>query len=297
VNTNKEIKFQKPSFSTTKFLALGLLFVAIIGSYIFIIRPTQLNWGATEAEIQRAMPGDDLVADPTFLSTRAISINGTPQGIWPWLIQMGYGRAGYYGYDLIENIGSPRGIKSAESIIPELQDFKIGDDLHISPVSTFYIQAIDPNHFLVWDDENGGTFTWGLYPIDDNHTRLVFRFRFTHRWYDWVFVDWADHIAVKKALQGIKGRVEGNIEPFARQNIEISLWAISFLELCAAITLIMKQQNWWRSWLVAVAAAAMLLITLFVQGPLYAWVILTLGVLAALIRASHLSVGDGTGGS
>jgi hypothetical protein len=265
-----------------KILALVGLVALIVGAYLFIIRPTQLNWGATEGEIQQAMPGDDLVDSPTFLSTRAITIDGTPQEIWPWLIQMGYGRAGYYGYDLIENIASPRGMQSAEGIIPELQDFKVGDDLPISAISTFYIQAIEPNRFLVWDDEDGGTFTWGLYPLDDNHTRLVMRFRFTHRWLDWLFVDWADHVAVKKALQGLKGRVEENIEPMAVQNIEISLWAISFLELCTAIFFIMKQKIWWRSWLIALAAAAVLLIALYAQAHLYLGITLTFVILLGL---------------
>ena len=65
------------------------------------------------------MPGDDLVANPTFVATRAITIRGRPEDIWPWIAQMGFDRAGYYGYDLIENIGSKTGIRSAESIVPE----------------------------------------------------------------------------------------------------------------------------------------------------------------------------------
>ncbi len=74
--------------------------------YLLLARPYQLNWGATPEELNRPMPGDELDIQPTFLSTRAITIEGTPHEIWPWLVQMGYNRAGYYGYDIIENLGS-----------------------------------------------------------------------------------------------------------------------------------------------------------------------------------------------
>lgn len=89
--------------------ALALAGLVLI-VYLLWARPYQLRWGATNDEVARPMPGDELDPTPTFLANRAITINGTPQEIWPWLLQMGYGRAGYYGYDILENLGSPRGI-------------------------------------------------------------------------------------------------------------------------------------------------------------------------------------------
>jgi hypothetical protein len=68
--------------------------VILITAYLFFIRPSQLRWGATTEEIRRSMPGDDLVANPTFLATRAITIRGRPEDIWPWIAQMGFDRAG-----------------------------------------------------------------------------------------------------------------------------------------------------------------------------------------------------------
>ena len=90
-----------------------------MAAYIFIARPYQLGWGATRVEIDRSMPGDERRGNPTFLATRAITIEDTPENIWPWLIQMGYGRAGFYGYDIIENLGSENGIYSADRIQPD----------------------------------------------------------------------------------------------------------------------------------------------------------------------------------
>jgi hypothetical protein len=81
---------------------------------------------------------------PTFLATRAITIQGTPEEIWPWLVQMGYGRAGFYGYDILENLGSPTGMASATTILPELQNFKVGDKVPISPVAENVFYASSP---------------------------------------------------------------------------------------------------------------------------------------------------------
>ena len=84
----------------------------VIVTYLLWARPYQLHWGATAGEITRAMPGDELNTNPKFLATRAVTVSGTPAEIWPWLMQMGFGRAGYYGYDILENLGSPRGIQA-----------------------------------------------------------------------------------------------------------------------------------------------------------------------------------------
>ncbi|RPJ38754.1 MAG: hypothetical protein EHM21_16425, partial [Chloroflexi bacterium] len=75
----------------TKIFGLLILLAVLLGAYWFAIRPGQLHWGATPDEAASAMPGDEIVHQPTFKATRAITISGTPEEIWPWLIQMGYG--------------------------------------------------------------------------------------------------------------------------------------------------------------------------------------------------------------
>jgi hypothetical protein len=272
--------------------------IAIIGLavvvYLLLIRPGQLRWGATDEEISRPMLGDELVPDPTYNSTRAITIEASPEEIWPWLVQMGYGRAGFYGYDLIENLGSERGLHSAESILPELQQLAVGDEMPISIIATYVIHTMESNQFLVWADANegGGVFTWGLYPIDESHTRLVFRFRFRHSWIDWLLTDWADHIAVRKILLGVKDRAEGRVEPMAVQNAEIALWGVAFLEFIAAIILIFIRKLWRRGWLVALAAVGVLLVVLFLHPPLWTRILLEIGILMGLILSFQSSNGS-----
>lgn len=209
----------KQSALIVRLLSVLALLVILITTYLFGIRPAQLRWGATAEEIQRAMPGDDLVIHPTFVATRTITIHARPEDIWPWLVQMGYNRAGFYGYDLIENLGSSGGIRSAESIVPELQHPKTGDVLPISSVAHLAFGAIQPDRYLIWQSEaapHDGAFTWVLYPVDAGHTRLVSRIRLRYHGADRglaldLFTEFADHVAVPKILEGARDRVEGRM--------------------------------------------------------------------------------------
>src|ERR671936_650280 len=106
---------------------LGLALGIFLGGYLLIYRPQQLRWGATDEEVARAMPGDQIQPQPIFNATRAVTIDARPEQIWPWLVQMGYKRAGFYGYDALDNGGIP----SADRIIPALQHLQVGDALQI----------------------------------------------------------------------------------------------------------------------------------------------------------------------
>jgi len=132
---NQEGNDMKKTTILKRLSAALVQFGIIMAAYIYVARPYQLHWGATALEITRPMPGDERRGEPAFLATRAITIDDTPENIWPWLVQMGYGRAGFYGYDVIENLGSESGIYSADRILPEFQNFKVGDEIPLSPVA------------------------------------------------------------------------------------------------------------------------------------------------------------------
>ena len=95
--------------TTTVIFVITLVFLVAI--YLKIIRPWQLHWGARAEESKRSMPGDDIVSKPSFNATRAVTINASPENIYPWIVQMGVNRAGWYSYDLLDNLAR----KSAES--------------------------------------------------------------------------------------------------------------------------------------------------------------------------------------
>ncbi len=108
---------------------LVLAVSAAAAMYMRYMRPWQLTWGATPVEVSRHLPSDDLVSHPTFDSTRAITLEPPPEQVWPWLVQIGLTRAGWYSYDLLDNLGRP----SAQRIIPELQHLQPGDIIPMSP--------------------------------------------------------------------------------------------------------------------------------------------------------------------
>ena len=281
--------------AATRLLAVMALPVLLCAIYLLAIRPAELHWGATTEEVARSMRGDDLIPSPSFCATRAITIHGRPEDIWPWLVQIGYRRAGFYGYDLIENLGNSTGIRSAGSILPELQHPKTGDVLPISAVASLVFESIQPDHYLVWKGAAtpvDSSFVWALYPIDASHTRLISRIRLRYHWRDRrlaldLFTEFADHVAVPKILLGLKGRVEGRPpQSLAEEAAEILVWVLAFAEFVVAAVLVLRRRRWWRAWLPGFGAGLLLLFALYGRAPVWIGAALVCVVFAIMLRFS-----------
>ncbi len=78
-------------------------------------RRWHLRWGTTDTEANARFEGDDLIVDPRFTPTRAVTINASPEQVWPWIVQIGIGRAGFYSYDWLDNLGRPSTNKVLQS--------------------------------------------------------------------------------------------------------------------------------------------------------------------------------------
>ena len=144
-----------------------------------------LRLGATPEEYRRALPGDTLVPDAAARVMHAVTIAASPERVWPWLVQMGSGRAGWYSYDWIDNDGRP----SATEIIPEFQRIAPGDVLPSLPGATdsFIVAAVDPQRDLVLTvGAAGGSWmvSWEflLEPLTPGWTRLLVRGRVSSQW-------------------------------------------------------------------------------------------------------------------
>ena len=107
-----------------------LAFVGVLATaYRRVLHPWQERWGARDEELIASLPGDDLIAEPAGQVTRAIEIAAPREGVWPWVIQLGADRGGFYSYDWLENLFR-LDIHSADRIVPEWQERAVGDLVH-----------------------------------------------------------------------------------------------------------------------------------------------------------------------
>ena len=213
----------------------------------FTVRPWWHRWGVDPDEAARELPGDDIIPDAPISDTRAITVAAPPSAIWPWLVQMGFGRGGWYSYDAMDMKGS-----SADRILPELQELAVGDVVPTSPGGGFEVKAIEPGHALVLyldtkmvraqaeaaksgvaeaapvnlqaggalmgvaqPTEFAATWAFVVEPLGDERARLIERFRIRFDGGDkpWMkvtlpFMGFGVFAMVRRQLLGIKSRAE-----------------------------------------------------------------------------------------
>jgi hypothetical protein len=109
-----------------------------------VARQVWRTWGVDPEEADRTLPGDDLVADANAVETRGIDLDAPPHAVWPWLAQMGYGRAGWYSYDSMDMDKA-----SARTIEPHLETPAVGDIVPTHPGGGFVVKAVEPERSLV----------------------------------------------------------------------------------------------------------------------------------------------------
>lgn len=190
-------------------LASAIVLVVLISGYRATARPWHARWGATAEEADQALPGDELL-EVAGQTTRAISIDADPEAVWPWLAQIGFGRAGWYSYDWIDNDRRP----SATTIVEEWQHIAVGDRIAMTPQLGFVVVTAHPGRSLVSLSDDGST-SWCLQlsAVGDHETRLISRFRVapapTFPGTLWTFIaDPGAFVMERKMLLGIRHRVE-----------------------------------------------------------------------------------------
>jgi hypothetical protein len=163
---------------------------AAAAAYSFIVRPWHFRWGATAAEVSRRWPGDELMTRPRTRAVRAIAVAAPPGRIWPWIMQVGRDRGGFYSYTWLENlIGA--GIHNVYRLIPGLPERQVGDTVWMGPEDKFGGQARmmvakvvreramvlvmpgDSERVLTEGRAREGVWSFILDPLSENGTRLV----------------------------------------------------------------------------------------------------------------------------
>ena len=205
--------------------------IAAAASYLLIVRPWMLSWGTTRDEVDRLLPGDELIPGPKICATHAVTVQAPPAAIWPWLAQLGQGRGGFYSYDWIENMMG-LDIHTANRILVEHQEIKAGDKIALAPEGfSIPVAIVEPSRTLVLhgdtrnpaDEETPPmkpgdylAMTWGFYLLEreDGTTRFIERSKI-----DWnptlansifyrLFLEPGAFLMERKMMLGIKQRAE-----------------------------------------------------------------------------------------
>lgn len=202
---------------------------ALVGGYRWGVRPWHERWGATDAEVDADLPGDDLIEPPFDRVTRAITIDAPVEAVWPWIVQLGADRGGFYSHDALENLFG-LGIHSAARIVPEWQDLAVGDVVAADARRSggWYVVELRPREALVLqvadlrrgrptrrDEGLGWEFQWtfAVRPLPGDRTRLLVgeRTAFGRPWMRIVMapVGLVSFVMTRRMLVGIKQRAEG----------------------------------------------------------------------------------------
>ncbi len=201
----------------TFFKLIGILFGlgALAALALVLLMPWMDRWGATEAEIAAIYPGDELVPAPPVFYNRAVTINATPEEIYPWILQLGAERGGMYSYTWLE--GAMRcPLINADRIHPEWQDLQVGDPVKMCPGDfgppPFEVALLVPARSVVLGHQENGVWSdvweFNLVPQPDGTTRLVLRSRDTLTGGFWDVIRPGVFVMTRGMLLGINERAE-----------------------------------------------------------------------------------------
>ncbi|PKL78032.1 MAG: hypothetical protein CVV27_04025 [Candidatus Melainabacteria bacterium HGW-Melainabacteria-1] len=190
--------------------------ILAIAAWMVFVDPRLENWGAQAGELSSALPGDHWVDVPGQQRTRAITIHAPPARVWPWLVQLGAGRGGFYTFSLIER-SRTHDHSPMRHIEPALQSLALGDRVALATGLELTVISFEPDRALVLGspDPEPHTWSWAFVLVPDPQgSRLIVRERYApvdalplralNR-----AVASLDNLMSWKMLQGIKQRVEG----------------------------------------------------------------------------------------
>lgn len=275
----------KPNHLKRTFTVIGIALLVLVLGYISL-RPFHLRWGASDADLQRPMPGD--LSGSRW--TRAILIDATPEQVWPWLVQFGQGRGGWYSYDWLENLLG-FDIHTADRLLPEYQEVQTGTPICMSAsFCPSKVHVLEPYQWFGWQaaDETGQpvwTFVFGLFPEGETQTRLVVRESFNPVFMPpsaVIALEMPDVVMELKMLDTLKARAEGRSTSGLVTVAEIGLWLAALGISILAGWQFINYQPGQRALVIFVAGLVVLLLITFLFLPLWLRGVLVMALLAGL---------------
>lgn len=268
-------------------LALGLVVLV----YALVVRPWMLDWGSTAEERTMALPGDSIVPVPAKSTTRAITVHAPTNTVFPWLAQLGQNRAGFYSFELLEDLVGAE-MPRAETLLVGGQDWQPGDQLWMYPYDKANgyggapLVELVPGRALAFGTWNfttarelppDGSWAFVVEPLGVDRSRLLVRGRAAAvpgvGWwaFDRVVFEPVHFVMERRMMEGIQRLAEGR-EPRTRISdaAEILVWAAMFAIVVWGLAATLRRESWIPALVITFAAAAGFLATTIFQPP--AWI-------------------------
>jgi len=260
-------------------------FAAVCGLFVAVLHPWLMNWGSTRDEQTMVLPGDTQA--PSAYLTRAITINAPSSKVWPWLMQIGQDRAGFYSNDYLENLTGAN-IHNADVIRPEWQLRAVGDKIRMTnpdqtaiggDATLLTVRILESER--VYADVPG---RFVLLPIGEQATRVLLREQLDipeRGGWTWLIWDPMHFVMEQRMLQGIKERAEGQsfVPPVVQLAAHVG-WAFAGMGLLGVF---LSHGRWWTWLLLSIAPGLPILwFTRDLNSALAAFLAVGISVVGAL---------------
>ena len=274
----------------TRFLIGLVLLLILVPAGFAIVYPTITNFGAGPDDLSQTLPGDELLTKPIIQWSHAVTINASPEQVWPWLIQMGDTRGGFYSFMFIERLfpESSELYNNADRIHPEWQNPPTGQGMISTMLKIvdykpgdYMFASIDPDEGIGW------TWAWKILPIPDGRTRMLVHMRIQvpdemNKPVYAVLMNLAAFVMERNMLDGIQLRAEGRSEPNWLEPVEIFLWLATLVAGAAGAVRFITRPGWQVPLAIALGSLAALFVLTYVQPPIFVRLVILLVLLAGL---------------
>jgi hypothetical protein len=268
-------------------LLLAAIATALVGVHVLLVRPWLARWGATDDEVARPLPGDELWPSPSKVETRAVSIEAPPPEVWPWIRQLGQDRGGFYSYTWLENLAGAH-MRNADVLLPGVGERVPGEKLWLARPDVLdgmgYVEvaANEPGRALVLVGHSGtdptpsGTWAFVVEPRG-NGSRLLARGRAGREGvrgsaaatlFDHVVYQPMHFVMERRMLLGVRERAEGRIPGAWRDGVEIAIWLVALGAALLAASVAIVRRFAGRAFALFAASGAALLVLPLLRPPL-----------------------------
>jgi hypothetical protein len=272
-----------------------LLVIVIVVATFVLLRHWTPTWGATEAEVARTLPGDELIERALGDMTHGATIDAPPEEVWPWIAQIGDDRGGFYSYTFIENLLMGEDLyHNANRILPQFQNPQPEEGM---VMDSLQVRSVEPGKWLLAaqpsaDGDFDWVWLWHVEPVGTNQTRLLVRQAMR------LFPDAGNPVMVtvtdlgafvmeRRMIEGLKLRAEGRTEPAGIEVVEIVLWMAALVVGLGAAVLFVTRPAWQAPLLLGLAALFTLIWFTFWQPSIWLRLLFDIALFALLWRVAR----------